>query len=147
MKCKICKSANCYELDMCDDCFENWWFKDIIKRIIKPKQKKIIIALMLFILSACSSTGWQVKTDRGFLGPDVYELTNGDISVKYYNQQCCCIAKEVLIELKRRIEAGKVKPERLKNNRYKEMILKQICKQLQLEFSGKDKNKNQQNSN
>ncbi len=88
-----------------------------------------ILTLVILLFTGCSAS-WQLKTHHGFLTPNVYELTDGNISIKYYNGQCCCVAKEVLTELKTRIETGQIDPARLKDKTFVEKTLQQLCNEL-----------------
>ena len=86
------------------------------------------LSLLCVLLAGCNE--FTIKTHRGFLSPDVYELTNGDISIKYYNGDCCCIAKEVLTEIKRRIEIGEMDATKLKDKKYVDEYLRRLCNEM-----------------
>lgn len=86
----------------------------------------LIIAITLFV--GCSSL--RLKTDHGWFGPDVYELTDGELSVRYYNGDCCCIAKEVLEELRNRVNSGKVDWQKFADKKFADEYLKQLCAEM-----------------
>jgi len=88
----------------------------------------VLIALLCFFLPGCN--GWDVKKHSGFMSPDVYELTNGDISIKYYNGDCCCIAKEVLTEVKKRIEANQIELIKLNDKKFVDEYLQKLCNEM-----------------
>jgi len=88
----------------------------------------VYLLIGILVLSSCST--WRVNTSYGFLSSDTYTLTNGDIAIHYYNGDCCCIAEEVLQELKRRIESGEVNSETLRDRKYANKLLREICKEL-----------------
>jgi hypothetical protein len=85
-----------------------------------------MVSVLLFV--QCSE--FTVKTDHGFFGPDVYELTNGEISIKYYNGNCCCIAKEVLMEVQRRIESNELDWTKLRDKTFADQYLQKVCDEL-----------------
>lgn len=88
----------------------------------------LMLAAIVVLILGCSE--FTVKTDYGFLGPAVYELTNGDLSIKYYNGNCCCIAKDVLGEIKLRIETGRLDWTKLKDKQYADEYLQSVCDSL-----------------
>lgn len=64
------------------------------------------------------------------MSPDVYELTNGTISIKYYNGDCCCIAEKVLTEIKSRIERKKINAQKFADKYFTSCYLQSICDSL-----------------
>jgi len=89
--------------------------------------KKLFVLISLIFITACSCSEFTVKTQLGVFGPDVYELTNGGISIKYYNGNCCCIAKDVLVEMKNRIEKGVIEIDSLKSKKFVDSYLRDLC--------------------
>ena len=94
--------------------------------------------ILFFGLANCG--GLTIKTSHGFMGPDVYELTDGDISVKYYNGNLCqgallkgFNAKDVLKEVKRQVESGELKWELMRNKVFAKEYLHEVCYQMKLE--------------
>lgn len=87
-----------------------------------------LICLLCFLLAGCNE--WKVKKHGGFMTPDVYELTNGDMSIKYYNGDCCCIAKEVLTEVKKRIEANQIDVIKLNDKKFVDEYLQKLCNEM-----------------
>ena len=88
-----------------------------------------LICLLAGFLPGCNGN-FVVKTHHGFMSPDVYELTNGDISIKYYNGNCCCIAKDVLIEMKSRIEKNEIIIDSLNNKKFVDNYLQKLCNEM-----------------
>ena len=93
---------------------------------IKLLRILLVVYLLISILVLLSCSTWRVNTSYGFLSSDTYILTNGDIAIHYYNGDCCCIAEEVLQELKRRIELGEVNSEMLRDKEYVNKLLREI---------------------
>lgn len=92
--------------------------------------KKLLFLFLVIIITSCSSLS--LKTDHGWFGPDVYELTDGEISVRYYNGDCCCIAKEVLEELHNRVDAGKVDWQKFADKKFAKEYLSKLCEELKM---------------
>jgi hypothetical protein len=89
------------------------------------------IALTLFfstLLFGCA--GISIKTHSGFIGPDIYEATDGKIPVYYYNGDCCCIAKEVLEVLADRANRQDVDWNLMLNQVVRDSILQRTCDSL-----------------
>lgn len=87
-----------------------------------------LVVLLCFLLAGCNE--WKVKKHSGFMTPDVYELTNGDVSIKYYNGDCCCIAKDVLTEVKLRIENNQIDVAKLKDKKFVDDYLRNLCNEM-----------------
>jgi len=64
------------------------------------------------------------------MGPDVYSLSGNGIVVNYYNGECCCIAKEVLKELQRRVDDGELDWMKMKDETFRDEYLRQVCREL-----------------
>lgn len=90
----------------------------------------LLILILATLMFGCSNL--RLKTDHSWFGPDVYELTDGEISVRYYNGDCCCIAKEVLEELRYRVNSGKVDWQKFSDKKFADEYLKNLCIELKL---------------
>jgi len=71
-----------------------------------------------------------LKTHHGWLGPNVYELTDGKISITYYDGDCCCIARDVLKEIKRRVEEDNLEWGLFNDSLYTKNYLSQLCQEM-----------------
>ena len=92
------------------------------------KSRLVFFIGLMFLLVACS--GLTLKSHWDLFGPTVYELTDGNISIKYYNGNCCCIAKEVLEKVKKNVESGKLDWQKMQNKEFADKYLQQVCNEL-----------------
>lgn len=90
---------------------------------------KLLILLLVFLVS-CHDI--EIKTHNNFFGSTTYEATDGEISVHYYNGQCCCVAKEVLERLIEKTESGRYVWEFMKDQEYQDMALTEMCYEVKL---------------
>lgn len=86
---------------------------------------KYLSIILILLLVGC---GVRVHTDRGWMGPNVYYATDGKIEVRYYNGQCCCIAKKVLESLADRANSGKLDWNRMADEKFQDYELALQCK-------------------
>ena len=93
-------------------------------------KKLIVLFIALILLLLACNNGLIIKSHHNLLGPTVYELTDGNHSIKYYNGQCCCIAKKVLEEIKQQIEDNELSWQDMKNKEFADKYLQQICNEL-----------------
>jgi hypothetical protein len=89
-----------------------------------------IVVLILAYLSLDGCNSLSLKTHHGWLGPNVYELTDGVISINYYDGDCCCIAKAMLTEIKRRVEEDNLDWNLFKDSLYTKNYLSQLCQEM-----------------
>lgn len=89
--------------------------------------KNIIIVICLLFLFGC---GVRVKTNWGFMGPDVYVASDGNIEVIYYNGECCCIAKEVLESLSYKANHGELDWAKMSDKEFRKTTLLEECTRL-----------------
>lgn len=61
------------------------------------------------------------------MGPDVYYATDGKTEVRYYNGQCCCVAKKVLESLADRANSGELDWSKMADKDFRSFELKQQC--------------------
>jgi hypothetical protein len=83
----------------------------------------------LLVLSGCS--GVTVKTHHGFMGPDSWEATDGQVSVSYYNGDCCCVAERVLLNLAAQANRQELDWSKMADPEFSQSALAAECKKLQ----------------
>lgn len=88
----------------------------------------ILLLLIISVTPGCLGHV-SVHTDRGWMGPDVYYATDGETEVRYYNGQCCCVAKKVLQSLADKANnTTDLKWSDMADPEYKKKILSDQCK-------------------
>ena len=92
--------------------------------------KVYLFALFLTLFLIGCNNGLTLKSHYNLFGSTVYELTDGNISIKYYNGLCCCIAKEVLEEIKTMVSEGELNWYKFADKKYADERLKVICKMV-----------------
>jgi len=90
----------------------------------------VILVLVLMYLSLDGCNSLTLKTHHGWLGPNVYELTDGKISITYYDGDCCCIARDVLKEIKRRVEEDNLEWGLFNDSLYTKNYLSQLFQEM-----------------
>lgn len=92
--------------------------------------KTALFLLLTMTIIGCDG-GMTLKTHGGFGNPSTYELTDGTNSITYYNGDCCCIAKYVLLEVKARVERNELRWEALITDReFRGRYLRNLCKEM-----------------
>jgi hypothetical protein len=91
-----------------------------------------ILASSLLVLCAASVScaGVRVKTHHGFMGPNVFEATDGKVSVSYYNGNCCCVAEKVLESLAKQANSGMLDWNLMQFKEFRERVLKEECDKM-----------------
>lgn len=93
--------------------------------------KELLFSLLLIsIISTTACAQVKVKTHHNFMGSDVYEATDGKVSVKYYNGECCCIAKEVLKRLAEDANSGLLDWDMMQDEIFRKAALRLVCDEL-----------------
>lgn len=87
------------------------------------------ILAMLVICLVFSSCGVVVKTDHGFMSPDVFYATDGKIEVRYYSGNCT-VAKQVLESLADKANSGVLDWNNMADKEYQEIVLREECQRI-----------------
>lgn len=89
-------------------------------------KKATVLILMLLTLSMTACSGLQVKEHETWSGVNSYELTDGDISVRYYKSSCP-FPKETLEAVIKEVQKGFVIWELMNDRKYRDLVLKEQC--------------------
>ena len=88
--------------------------------------KIVVLSCLIACFMSCSYV--RVYTDHGFMGPDTFVATDGNVGVRYWNGRCCCVAKKVLESLAYRANSGDLDWNRMSDEKFRDFELDLQCK-------------------
>jgi hypothetical protein len=93
---------------------------------------KYIIALTLAVsMLSCSWTNsLKVENVDQYKGISYYRLSDDKISVVYASSMCPCIAREVLDEVKRRVESKELDWLKMADDKFAQDYLEKVCREM-----------------
>ena len=66
------------------------------------------------------------------MSPEIYEATDGNISVYFYDGSCCCVAKKVLENLAYKANTGGLDWKKMEDESYQKQILSEECEKIKI---------------